>query len=113
MAYEPAYEQFAVVGRDARRRAVEFKKAGFLAVGDQPELYFFSVDGEEVVVGLSGAALRELQRRWRYLAREEKIDLAGLFLKRQIEAGKPLVAENLYIREQELEGLVSALGLRP
>ena len=113
MAYQPAYERFEVAGRDARRRAVEFEKAGFLAVGDQPELYFFRVEGEEVVVGLSGAALGQLQRKWRYLAREEKIDVAGLFLKRQIEAGQPLVAEKLYIREQELEGLLRELGLRP
>ncbi len=112
MAYEAVYERFQVTDRDGVLRTAQFSKAGILALGDQPELYFFDVDGQEVVVGISGEALREFQRRRRYLSREEKIDLAGLQLQRQIEGARPLVSESLYIRrEQELEALVTDLGL--
>ncbi len=111
MAYEPAYERFEAVGPDGQRRAVGFKKSGFLTLGDQPELYFFSVGEEEAVVAISGGALRRFQRARRYLSREEKIDLAGLLLKRRIEAGLPLVSENLLIRDEELAGLAGELGL--
>lgn len=88
-----------------------FKKAGFLALGDQPELHFFDVGGEETIVAISGQALREFQQRRRYLSREEKIDLAGLLLKRTIEAGVPLVSENLLIRDEDFARLASELGL--
>ena len=111
MSYEPVYERFEVTGPDGQPRTAQFSKAGFLAAGDQPELYFFGVGGEEVVVGISGDALREFQRRRRYLSREEKIDLAGLLLKRRIEAGVPLVSENLYIWRGALQELVRELGL--
>jgi hypothetical protein len=111
VAYEPVYERFEAVGPDGQRRAVGFKKAGFLALGDQPELYFFSLGGEEAVVAISGETLRRFQRGRRSLSREEKIDLAGLLLKRRIEAGFPLVSENLLIRDEELASLASELGL--
>ncbi len=91
---------------------MEFKKAGFLAMGDEPELYFFHVGGEEVVVGISGETLRRFQRGRRYLSREEKVDLAGLWLKQRIEAGTPLVAQNLLIRDEELAALAGELGLK-
>ncbi len=110
MAHEPLYERFEAVGPDGQRRSVDFKKAGFLTLGDQPEIYFFSVAGEEVIVGISGGTLRRFQRGRRYLSREEKIDLAGLLLKRKIEAGAALVSENLLIRDEELAGLASDLG---
>ena len=111
MAYAPLYERFQAAGPDGQHRDVGFKKAGFLALGDQPELYFFSVAGDEAVVGISGQALRRFQQGRRCLSREEKIDLAGLLLKRRIEAGTPLVSENLFIRDEELAGLARELGL--
>lgn len=112
MAYEPVYETFEAVGPDGQRSEVQFSKAGFLAMGDQPELYFFRVAGEETVVAISGDALRRVQHAHRYLSREEKIDLAGLLLKRRIESGVPLVAENLYLRDEELASVAHDLGLR-
>lgn len=111
MAYEPLFERFKAAGPDGQQRDVGFTKAGFLPLGDQPELYFFSVAGDEVVVGISGQALRRFQQGRRYLSREEKIDLAGLLLKRRIEAGTPLVSENLFLRDEELAGLARELGL--
>ena len=111
MTHEPRYQRFETAGPDGIRRAVEFKKSGFLTLGDQPELYFFGVAGEEVVVGISGNALRRFQRDHRYLSREEKIDLAGLLLKRAIESGKELVSENLMIRDEELAGIAGTLNL--
>ncbi len=111
MAYGPVYERFEAVSPDGQRRTVEFRKAGFLAMGDQPELYFFRVADEDAVVGISGQALRRFQQGRRYLTREEKIDLAGLLLKRRIEAGAPLVSEHLFIRDEVLAGLASDLGL--
>lgn len=81
-----------------------------LAAGDNPELYFFQVDEGEAVVGISGAALKGFQQR-RFLSREEKIDLAGLWLKRAIEAGQTLAAENLHIRAGELRQLAADLGV--
>jgi hypothetical protein len=62
-------------------------------------------------VAISGETLRRFQRGRRSLSREEKIDLAGLLLKRRIEAGFPLVSENLLIRDEELASLASELGL--
>ena len=110
MTYQSALESYRVVDPQGRSHAVEFQKAGFLTTGDQPELYFFLVDGEEVVVGVSGEALRALQQGRRYLTREQKIDVAGLHLKRRLEAGKTLVPENLYVRS-ELGGLLQDLGI--
>ncbi len=90
---------------------VEFARAGTLTAGDHPELFLFRVRGEEIAVGVSGTALQEWQSA-RRLSREEKIDLAGLHLKRQIEAGRPLDSQHLYLRVQELQELSQALGLR-
>lgn len=112
MAYELRYEKFAVVGPDGHEASVVFQKAGRLASGDQPELYFFDVDLKSVVVGVSGAALDEWQRSRRYLSREEKIDVAGLRLKWQMIAGGLVNADSLYIQEPDLDVLVRALGLR-
>ncbi len=112
MAYEPVYETFAVVPPDGQRRTVRFKRAGFLSVGDQPEVYFFDVDGRETVVAVSGEALRQFQRPpRRALSREEKIDVAGLRLKQEIESGRELAPENLYINGLGLEQLMRSLGL--
>jgi hypothetical protein len=79
--------------------------------GDQPELHFFEVGGLPAVVGISGAALDNWQRSQRYLSREEKIDVSGLFLKQRIEAGEELVAETLFIQGAQLDKLIRALGL--
>lgn len=98
-------------GPDGRSHAVEFVKGGFLAAGDQPELFFFRVDGEQAIVGISGESLQQFQRRRRYLSREEKIDIAGLHLQRQVEAGQPLDSEHLYLRDRQLEALTAELGL--
>jgi len=40
-----------------------------------------------------------------------KIDVAGLFLKRRIEAGTELVPEDLRIERGEFESLVRQLGI--
>src|SRR5882757_8051802 len=98
------------MGPDGRRFAVEFLKAGLLTAGDQPELYFFRVAGEEVVVGMSGDSLRRFQQGRKSLSREAKIDLAGLLLKRQIEAGMALESKNLFLRDEELAKLAGDLG---
>ena len=82
-----------------------------LASGDQPELYFFEVDARPVIVCVGGAGLLGLQRGSRYLSREEKIDVAGLFLKRKIECGGELVPKDLRIEREELESLVRELGI--
>lgn len=111
MPYEPVYERFEAIGPDGERQTVEFKKAGFLAMGDQPEVYFFRVGNEDAIVGISGHSLRRFQHARRYLSREEKIDLAGLLLKRCIEAGMPLVSENLLIGDAELARLAGELDL--
>lgn len=110
MQYEPRFERFEVKGPGGRDFAVEFRKAGFLTVGDRPELYFFHVAGDEVVVGISGSALKRFERA-RRLAREEKIDLAGLWLKRQIEAGVKLDSQNLFLRDEELAGMAGDLSI--
>jgi hypothetical protein len=109
MAYESLYENFGVTDGRGQARSVAFKKAGRLAVGDEPELYFFEVDGQSVVVGVSGKALERWQRSHRYLSREEKIDIAGLWLKRGILAGGTLVAGHLYLGDAELEEMISTL----
>lgn len=93
------------------KHSVQFLKAGFLARGDEPELYFFRVDAREVVLGVSGSALRELPQERRFLSREKKIDVAGLALKKRLEMGEPLEAERMYVRENELIRLGQELGL--
>jgi len=110
LPYEPQFERFEAVGPDGRRYAVEFLKAGFLTAGDQPELYFFRVAGEEVVVGMSGNSLRRFQQGRKSLSREAKIDLAGLLLKKQIEAGMALESKNLFLRDEELAQLAGDLA---
>lgn len=90
---------------------VEFVRSGFLTQGDQPELFFFWVNGEEAVVGISGASLSRFQQGRRRLSREEKIDVAGRWLKRQIQAGRPLDSHSLPIRDNELADLAAELGL--
>jgi hypothetical protein len=109
--YEPLYERFEVGGAEGESHSVEFVKSGFLTAGDRPELFFFRVDGEETVVGISGGSLDRFQRGRSRLAREEKIDLAGLWLKRQLEAGAPLDSEHLLLRDVQLGGLAAELGL--
>lgn len=64
------------------------------------------------MVCVSGDALTEWQRGHRYLSREEKIDVAALFLKQRIEQWRDLVAEDLSIAQAELAPLVRALGIR-
>ena len=109
MTYEPLYERFEVVGLDGIRLDVQFLRSGFLAQGDRPELFFFRVHGEEAVVGIAGASLARFEKGWRRFSREEKIDVAGLWLKRQIEAGKALDSRNLYIQDDELANLANEL----
>lgn len=111
MNYEPRFERFEAQGPDGRNLSVEFRKAGFLTLGDKPELYFFAVAGEETVVGISGSALKRMERR-RRLSREEKIDLAGDWLKRRIEAGVSLDSENLFLRDEELAQMAGDLSIQ-
>ncbi len=87
MTYEPIHERFEVVGPDGRPLDIQFVRSGFLTQGDRPELFFFRVNGEETVVGISGLSLARFERGRARLSREEKIDVAGRWLKRQIEAG--------------------------
>jgi hypothetical protein len=110
--HEPLYERFQAVGPDGTARPVEFLKSGFLAMGDRPELFFFRVAGDEAVVGISGDALRRFESGRPRLSREEKIDFAGLWLKRQCEAGAPLDSAHLMIRDEELSRLAAELGLQ-
>ena len=111
MTYEPIHERFGVVGSDGKHHDVEFVRSGFLTQGDRPELFFFRANGEEVVVGISGSSLARFERGRRRLTREEKIDVAGGWLKRQIEAGAPLDSRGLYIQDNELANLASKLDL--
>jgi len=111
MTNEPIYERFGAVGTDGQRRDVEFVRSGFLAQGDRPELFFFRVSGEEAVVGISGNSLARFEHGRRRLTREEKIDLAGEWPKRQIEAGAPLDSRSLYIQDDELANLAGKLDL--
>ena len=109
MTYEPLYERFEVLGSDGTRLGVQFVWSGFLAQGDRPELFFFRINEEEVVVGISGASLARFERGRRRLSREQKIDLAGRWLKRQMEAAMPLNSGSLYIQDDELAYLGNEL----
>ena len=109
MNYEPLYEKFEVAGPDGVCKQVEFVRSGFLAQGDRPELFFFRVNGEEAVVGISGASLARFENGRRRLSREQKIDVSGRWLKRQMEAGVPLDSRGLYIQDDELAYLGSEL----
>lgn len=124
MRYEPLFERFEATAPGGARIGGEFLRAGFLTVGDRPELYFFRVTPlgfepqdlapngpEDVAVGVSGDALKRFGNGRRCLSREEKIDLAGLMLKRNIEAGRCLDSNNLFIRDLELASLVGELGI--
>lgn len=110
MTYEPLYERFEVLGADGTRLGVKFIRSGFLTQGDRPELFFFQISGEETVVGISGASLARFELGRRRLSREQKIDLAGRWLKRQMEAGKPLNSGSLYIQDDELANLAIELN---
>jgi hypothetical protein len=110
MTHEPSFERFEATSPDGTLLPVEFIRAGFLTAGDQPELYFFRVAGDQVVVGISGSALQRFEEG-RRLTREEKTDLAGLMLKRQIEAGTSLDSQNLFLRDRELAQLAGELGI--
>ena len=120
MTYEPIYERFEVVGPGGSRFEINFVRAGFLTEGDRPELFFFRVTGagctcsppaggEEAVVGISGSSLARFERGRSRLSREQKIDVTGRWLKRQIEAGLPLDSRSLYIQDDELANLASEL----
>ena len=109
MTYEPLYERFEVLGSDGTRLGVQFVRSGFLAQGDRPELFFFRINEEEAVVAISGASLARFERGRRRLSREQKIDLAGRWLKRQIEASMPLNSGSLYIQDDELAYLGNEL----
>jgi hypothetical protein len=111
VAYEPRYERFEVNGAGRGSISVEFRRAGFLTLGDTPELYFFNVAGDEAVVGISGSALKRFEQR-RRLSREEKIDLAGFWLKRQIEAGAALESQNLFLRDEALAEVGRSLDIQ-
>lgn len=120
MKYEPLWERFEAIGPEGTPWAVRFLRAGFLTLGDRPELYFFRVTraadaaesaNQEVAVGISGDALKRFEKDRRRLSREEKIDLAGLQLKKNMEAGKTLDSGNLFIRDQELADLARELGI--
>ena len=120
MKYEPLWERFEAIAPEGAPCAVCFLRAGFLTVSDRPELYFFRVTRaagasgstpEEVVVGISGDSLKRFQKPRRSLSREEKIDLTGLLLKKNIEAGKALDSNNLFIRDHELAILAGELGI--
>jgi hypothetical protein len=110
VSYESRFERFEAAGPDGVQLAVEFKRAGFLTAGDRPELYFFRVSGDEIVVGISGSALQKFEQGRRRLSREEKIDVAGLWLKRQIVAGAARDSHSLLVRDRELAELAGELG---
>jgi hypothetical protein len=120
MKYEPLWERFEAIAPDGTRYAAQFLRAGFLTLGDRPELFFFRVtrgadalenSAEEVVVGISGGSLKGFEKARRRLSREEKIDLAALLLKSSVEAGKALDSNNLFIRDDELAVLAGELGI--
>ena len=61
------------------------------------------------VVGISGGSLARFERGRQRLTREQKIDIAGRWLKRQMEAGLPLDSRSLYIQDDELAHLANEL----
>ena len=63
------------------------------------------------MVGISGSSLTQFERGRSRLTREQKIDVAGRWLKRQIEAGAPLDSRSLYIQDDELANLANELNL--
>ncbi|MGH9680625.1 MAG: hypothetical protein ACRD4Y_11805, partial [Candidatus Acidiferrales bacterium] len=63
------------------------------------------------VVGISGSSLTRFERGRRRLSREQKIDVAGRWLKRQMEAGLALDSRSLYIQDDELANLANELDL--
>src|ERR1700724_224891 len=109
MTYEPIHERFEVMGPDGNRLEIIFVRAGFLTQGDRPELFFFRVNGEETVVGISGQSLARFERGRNRLSRDQKIDVTGRWLKRQMEAGLYLDSRSLYIQDDELANLASEL----
>jgi hypothetical protein len=109
MTYESNYERFEAAGPGGHLLIVEFVRSGFLAQGDRPELFFFRVNGEEAVVGISGASLKRFEAGRRRMTREQKVDVSGRWLKRQIEAGALLDSGSLYIRDDELANLANEL----
>src|ERR1700722_3512259 len=109
MTYEPIYQRFEVMGPDGSRLEISFVRAGTLTQGDRPELFFFHVNGEETVVGISGLSLARFERGRSRLSREQKIDLTGRWLKRQILAGLHLDSRSLYLQDDELANLASEL----
>jgi hypothetical protein len=120
MKYEPLWERFEAIAPDGTPCKVQFLRAGFLTLADRPELYFFRVTRgadaspnavEEVVAGISGGSLARFEKPRRRLSREEKIDLAGLLLKRSIEVGKALDSNNLFIRDDQLAALTGDLEI--
>ena len=110
MTYDPIYERFEAAKPDGSRCSIEFVRSGFLAQGDRPELFFFRVSGEETVVGISGSSLARFERGRSRLTREQKIDVAGRWLMRQIEAAAPLDSRSLYIQDDELANLAVELN---
>ncbi len=69
------------------------------------------MDDSEVLAGLSGSALDEMQKGRRYLSREEKIDVTILHAQRQPEAEVAAARQSLYVRAGELTGLFRELGI--
>lgn len=61
------------------------------------------------MVGISGKSLTRFERGRSRLTREQKIDVAGRWLKRQLEAGSPLDSRSLYIQDDELANLANEL----
>ena len=61
------------------------------------------------MVGISGSSLTRFERARNRLTREQKIDVAGRWLKRQMEAGSPLDSRSLYIQDDELANLANEL----
>ncbi len=113
MTYEPRYERIDDLGPEGISLQVEFVRSGFLAQGDRPELFFFRVHQaasvEDVAVGISGASLARFELARPRLSREQKMDLTGRWLERQITAGKTLDSRNLYIQDDELANLANEL----
>jgi hypothetical protein len=109
--YEPAYEQFEATRPGGTLRRVHFVKAGLLAAAEPTELYFFDAEGERWIVAISGGALRARQRTLRYLSREEKIDIAAVYLKKRLERESAPAAESLMIGEEELAECIDWLGV--